>query len=294
MNNFAVLDIAYTHYDAGAYICVKTNHACHLSLYHTIYPPGRHKTSRIERGLAVPWGAYFCFVAWEEIEQSDAGDTIYHRFNVLPWMVLTTKWFAFRGTIGGVLSPSVSCIFEHQHPGGLPMSVVLYPDSPGDLCEINTGVPNACPNHYLNINEVVPDEDTSYIEQWLPVFTSVKTDLYNLGTGTLGKIESITLHSRAKRIWGAINTTLVSLTIKTHGSIRYYSTGPLPLAWVDRYRNLPLNPITGLPWTQTDINDLQAGVTLSWYTGGAWLSKARVTQFNLIVVRGINCPDDPS
>ncbi|MBA7584128.1 hypothetical protein ES708_26081 [subsurface metagenome] len=67
--------------------------------------------------MTLPWGVYYCFVAWQSVEQLEAGDTLLHTFEILDWSYCQTKWFAFRGTVADVLSPSVSALFEHHHPG---------------------------------------------------------------------------------------------------------------------------------------------------------------------------------
>ncbi len=117
MNNFAVLDIAYYHTPTSITITITTNNPCHLTCYYTDKEPGSHRTSRNQRGLTLPWGVYYCFVAWLSVEQSEAGDTLIHTFEIPAWSYCQTKWLAFRGTVAEVLSPSVSCLFEHHHPG---------------------------------------------------------------------------------------------------------------------------------------------------------------------------------
>jgi hypothetical protein len=134
MNNFAVLDIAYDPTPTRVHIITHTNNPVHLTCYYSQEPPGRHKTSRTNRGITLPWGAYFCFVAYKSVEQQEPGDTTTHTFTIIPWVYCETKWFAFRGTVATVLSPSVSCIFKYHHPGVLPfcnLSFEDYPTTPG-------------------------------------------------------------------------------------------------------------------------------------------------------------------
>jgi hypothetical protein len=76
--------------------------------------------------LTLPWGVYYCFVSWQSVEQQEAGDTLIHTFEVTPWVFCETKWFAFRGTVAGELSPSVSPIFHHHHPGPDPTRFEHY------------------------------------------------------------------------------------------------------------------------------------------------------------------------
>ncbi|MBA7524038.1 hypothetical protein ES705_16175 [subsurface metagenome] len=119
MNNFAVLTIAYSHTATSIIISIGTNTPCHLTCYYTDKEPGSHRTSRNQRGLTLPWGVYYCFVAWQSVEQIEPGDTLIHTFNISPWSYCQTKWLAFRGTVAGELSPSVSPIFQHHHSATL-------------------------------------------------------------------------------------------------------------------------------------------------------------------------------
>jgi len=134
MNNFAVLEVNYLHLTNAIVIMNITNNPCHLTCYYTDKAPGRHTTSRRERGIDFPWGAYFCFVAWKSVEQTEAGDTLTHTFEVPDWSYCQTKWFAFRGTVADELSPSVSCIFKYHHPGQpyfCNLGFEIYPITPG-------------------------------------------------------------------------------------------------------------------------------------------------------------------
>ena len=117
MNEFAVLSIEYSNLEHSICIYLETNNPCHLYCYHTKVKPQRHPTSRILRGLPVPWGAYYCFVAWKPVEQVEPGDTLYHTFHLPAWFECQTRWFCFKGNVGAQLSPSASPIFRHHHPG---------------------------------------------------------------------------------------------------------------------------------------------------------------------------------
>ena len=117
LQHFAVLEVSYLHQLTSIIITCRTNNPCHLTLYYTEKEPVRHATSLVKRGLAVPWGAYFCFVAWNSVEQQEAGDTLIHTFEVPDWSYCQTKWFTFRGTVAEVLSPSVTALLKHHHPG---------------------------------------------------------------------------------------------------------------------------------------------------------------------------------
>ncbi|MBA7590331.1 hypothetical protein ES708_32446 [subsurface metagenome] len=131
MNNFAVLTIAYSPAPTTLPLSIETNNPCHLTCYYTDKKPGSHRTARNQRGLTLPWGVYYCFVAWQSVEQTEPGDTLTHTFEIPDWSYCQTKWFAFRGTVAGEASPSVSCIFKKHHPGTLPFlngDFELWPD----------------------------------------------------------------------------------------------------------------------------------------------------------------------
>lgn len=117
IDHFTPMDIAFTPYHSDLSICIPTNTPCHLTLYYTDVEPQKHHTERNLRGLLVPWGTYFCFVAWKAVEQLEAGDTMYHTFWLPGWQLCQTKWFTVRGTVDDVQSPSVGPIFKYHHPG---------------------------------------------------------------------------------------------------------------------------------------------------------------------------------
>ncbi|MBA7570585.1 hypothetical protein ES708_12338 [subsurface metagenome] len=130
LQHFAVLTIAYFNLASSIFIVTTSNNPCHLTLYYTDKEPIRHATSRIVRGLSLPWGAYWCFVAWKEVEQQEAGDTLFHTFEVPAWSYCQTKWLCFRGTVASILSPSVSALLKHHHPGATPEQKFEFYDHP--------------------------------------------------------------------------------------------------------------------------------------------------------------------
>jgi len=117
MDHFAVLNISKVHYEAAVHIYLNTNHPCHLTCFLTEIKPQRHKDSRILRGLAIPWGAYFCFIGWHPVEQTEPGDTLIHTFFIPNWSYCQTVYFLFKGTVDATPSPSISAIFTQHHPG---------------------------------------------------------------------------------------------------------------------------------------------------------------------------------
>lgn len=194
LQHFAVLEVSYLHFETSIVITCITNNPCHLTIYYTDKEPVRHTTSLIKRGVALPWGAYFCFVAWNSVEQQEAADTLTHTFEVPDWSYCQVKWFTFRGTIAGELSPSVTALIKHHHPGVTPEQKFEFYDDPRQtysniyeprqsaqtftptqlhlLTTIYTHITRATrtyPNLYLDIKEAPDDTPTG------PVLSSGQT-----------------------------------------------------------------------------------------------------------------------
>jgi hypothetical protein len=158
LQHFAVLSIAYFHFVTSIIITCSTNNPCHLTCYYTDKKPVRHATSRVVRGLALPWGAYWCFVAWKSVEQQEAGDTLTHTFEVPDWSYCRTNWLCFRGTVASELSPSVSALLEHHHSGAAARYKFEFYDHPrptySNIYEPNRSGQTFTPTEYHLLTEV--------------------------------------------------------------------------------------------------------------------------------------------
>lgn len=104
-------NITPTGYD----VLLTTDVPCHLWLYYTFQEPWVHRSQAIKRGLSIPWHSYWCYVAWQKIEQDEAGDTTSHTFNFSPLYNCLNVWFRFAGTIATIWSPSDSPIFYRHY-----------------------------------------------------------------------------------------------------------------------------------------------------------------------------------
>ncbi|MBA7549626.1 hypothetical protein ES705_42116 [subsurface metagenome] len=133
LEHFAIMDIDYIHAPSSITIITRTNNPCHLTCYYTDKKPLKHHTTRIVRGLEVPWGVYFCFVGWKAVKQNEPGDTRTHTFDIPDWSFCQTRWFTFRGTVAYVLSPSVGPIFKHHHPGLPVVETFIARTTDGDI-----------------------------------------------------------------------------------------------------------------------------------------------------------------
>ncbi|MBA7581610.1 hypothetical protein ES708_23516 [subsurface metagenome] len=114
---WAPIDIEQTWDGNEVTIVLTTDVPCHLWLFWTTSQPWVHRKTRNRRGLSVPWDAYWCFAAWHEIEQEEEGDTYIHTYILPDWQYCETRWFCFRGTVEGELSPSDSPIFSKHFDG---------------------------------------------------------------------------------------------------------------------------------------------------------------------------------
>jgi len=116
ISNWAPLAIADTPIIGGVEIFITTDIPVHLFMRWTDKEPLKHPSSIYRRGILVPIGTRFCFVAWHENEQIEPGDTLTHTFIKKPWPVCETRWFYFIGTKQAEEQPSASPIFRFHRP----------------------------------------------------------------------------------------------------------------------------------------------------------------------------------
>lgn len=286
-------NLRYTHWDTGMALCILTNTNCHLTCRWTENAPLRHRTSRLLRGENLPWSAYWCFNAYTDVEQEEAGDTAFHTFIFNDWLPGITRWWSCFGTIGGIDSPSATAIFEHTHPGGLPLILTIRPDAPGDFCSRyldGTGAP--CPNHYWTIREPPPHNDDLWltgqtINHWWGY------DSYNIPDLQVGKIEKITHVMRIRRL-GTRPSPFVHRHLLRINAINYvFSRNYTPTVFTDYSHDYPTNPATGFSWTQADLASLQPGIGLRHTWGIGWTSTGECSEVYITVTRGIECPPLP-
>lgn len=111
VGNWAVLTIMFNELADGFEIIVTTDIPCHLFMRWSTTIPLKHAKGKVVRGLSVMSGTRFCFVAWEENEQIEEGDTYIHTFIKPNWPVCQTRWFYFTGTKQVEEMPSSTAVF---------------------------------------------------------------------------------------------------------------------------------------------------------------------------------------
>jgi len=115
IGNWYITNIVQTQTATGYQIVVTTNVPAHLFLRWTLAPPGQHIKTVMERGAPVQKLIDQCFVATNDINQAEAGDTLTHTFLVEPWPYCQTRWFYFWGTRVMYRQPSTSPIYEKHN-----------------------------------------------------------------------------------------------------------------------------------------------------------------------------------
>ena len=151
----------------------------------------------------------------------------------------------------------------------------LRPNAAGD--ETNLSKSGGGGDNYDRVDEVVSDDDGSYVSLAIVTWTR---DLYNLddsvGTGT---INSVTVYAKGRESQSSGFAWLVT-GIKTLGTIDDSTNLALTTSYADKSETFTTNPVTGNPWTWTEVDALQAGVRLRCETG---YGDARCTQVWVVV-----------
>ena len=160
----------------------------------------------------------------------------------------------------------------------------LRPSEPGDQCGIYGQTGASCPNHYLNVDDVTPDEDATVVRQ-STVTTSSGTDLYNIPDTSVGSgvINDVTVRARCRRQGGMAYAIDFWIVLKTHDTVYSQRFRYLGESYSDLSYTWTNNPFTGQPWNWNEINDLQIGVTLEQYWGVGWASSGICTQVYAVV-----------
>lgn len=127
---------------------------------------------------------------------------------------------------------------------------ILRPNAPGDQCSIVSQIGEPCPNHYLNVDDVTPDEDATVVrESWL--YTSTHTDLYNIEDTSVGRgaINKVTVYARCRRQSGYAYAIDFWVVLKTHGTVYSQKFSYLGTSYTNLSHSWTSNPFTGQPWT---------------------------------------------
>ena len=272
MNNWAILDYVPVRTFTGVRIVIRTDVPCHLWCRMTLEPPLKHKEAIIKRGLITKEDVRFCFVAYEDNEQFEPGDTLVHSFLKPDWPVCETRYFYFIGTIGGAPSPSASTYFEYHRQAVEQWN--LFPTSDGDEISIHFETPGSIPHwqaclYYDSTFDPAWGIWGQFFGQFVeerswPGGNTMYRDLYHFeDTPPIPEpIEKVTIEAVAGRSlypYGRLQHS-----IKTYGTVY---DGPLEVlaSGLHTYtHDFLVNPFTGNPWTHAEVTALQAGIRIGY------------------------------
>ncbi len=140
--------------------------------------------------------------------------------------------------------------------GGNSMIDTLRPNGSGSITNLSS---SGCGSNYQCVDESSSDGDATRVT--CPS-SSYLTDVYamtNPGTGS-GTIDSIIVHCLAKKskVQGDVQPTIYVGGTEYNGTAQSLTT-----SYADYSQTWTTNPGTGVVWTFSDINNLQAGIRIS-------------------------------
>lgn len=279
--HWAVGEIWQANYNVNACTRVSTTNPCTLTMYVSDTPPTAVEGFKTQRGTQIKCLDYFSFRNYRDYAQKEKNDSMYHTFFIHRLKEGQKYWFCFTAERDYLGTKSVAPVFQRTHPGGPPFTTIRRPDARGDLCQINSQIGRGCPNHYLNVDEATPDEDATCVRCLGPWTVYYLTDVYNIpDLGTEERpINQVHITNRMRRQGGYAYACHAKHALKTHGVVYLSDDIELgPTSYKNYHWHLYENPHTLLPWTTQEVNDLQIGVALSYYSGVGWGTMGYCTQ----------------
>lgn len=159
-------------------------------------------------------------------------------------------------------------------------STTLRPNGAGDEAAL-TVYPSGA--NYLAVDEVVTDENTTFV--YAPTPDAYLRDLYGLETsGLTNTIVSVVVTNRANFVLNSGSATGVLKTaVKTHGVVYLGSETPLTSSYTNISTTYTVNPNTSAAWTWSEVNALQAGVSMKAISVGECVFQLHCTQVYVTV-----------
>ena len=111
-----------------ATITALTNNPCHLEMRITKVVPTLRLIKVKRRGTVYCYERIIKVSLTWSVFQDEPGDTTTHTFTITPWPGCETRFFYWRGTVGGAHSPSKSVHFNWHMPIQ-PIDAFFYPDA---------------------------------------------------------------------------------------------------------------------------------------------------------------------
>ena len=117
---FFITDIEHTPNCETVTTVIHTDVPCHLWMRFTPEKVLKHPRTVLTRGLAMGYDLRTCVVAYGDIEQEEAGDTLEHTFILTELAWCHTYYFYFWGESAGEVMVYTSAIFNFFYPFGTP------------------------------------------------------------------------------------------------------------------------------------------------------------------------------
>lgn len=278
---FAVLEIGKEYYKTSTCITVSTSQPCFLTCHISEIEPRMLRFAVTRRGSRIQHFGTYSFVSARAFNQLQEGDTIYHTFRPTGLKAGTKYYYVFTGTDDWTKARSVSAIFTDIFPGGPGWTTTRRPNAWGDLCMITNEIGDPCPDHWKNVDESTPDEDETCVHASTVYTGWIYRDLYSIPDLEPPEhpIAQVHITARLKRQGGFAYVHLARIGLKVNG-IEWWSSdiNNIPLTYKNFHLHLYENPVTGLPWTYSEVNDLQLGIWLRSYRGIGWGAAGWCTQ----------------
>jgi hypothetical protein len=156
-----------------------------------------------------------------------------------------------------------------------PDTETLRPNALGDEENINNASPDV--DHYLNVDEATSDDDTSYVATGQVDYLR---DLYNLENHSVGSgtINYVKVYANA-RYTGNVDRASLKLCVKSGTTVDESSEIQLTSTSYTLYSNQwNTNPDTASAWTWSEVDSLQAGVSIRRPHSIETTPRTRVTQ----------------
>jgi hypothetical protein len=156
----------------------------------------------------------------------------------------------------------------------------IRPNAAGDETNIATVYPSG--SNYQAVDDVTTDDASTYVTPTIAwPNEGTQRDLYNLAAHTAsGSIGSVKVYARMKR-YNSTYASTAYIHVKTGSTVYTSSAKSLTSSWENYDYTWTTNPNTGIAWTWTDIDSLQAGITLDYTrhgTGGYTIGAGMCTQ----------------
>lgn len=165
--------------------------------------------------------------------------------------------------------------------------IMLKPNAAGDNTGLTTGVSDNT-NHYLNVDDIAPDDDTTYNQ----TSTASQIDDYNIdnsGIGTSDTVNVVAVGVRYRKVTSGTLVFNVRAKASASGTVEASSNiSSIATTFQTNAEAIPHNyPLTmydmpgasTTPWTKTDLDTAQIGVATVSNTASNW----RVTAIWMLV-----------